>query len=61
MGMAYNFEVKAIATLYGYVEADSKEEAIQRIKDMNVDYMDITDENLGDVDMSSVKFTKTED
>ena len=47
MGMAYNFEVKAIATLYGYVEADSKEEAIQRIKDMNVDYMDITDENLG--------------
>lgn len=59
--MSYDFEVKAIATLYGYVEADSKEEAIQRIKDMNADYMDITDENLGDMDMSSVKFTEMED
>lgn len=59
--MAFNFEVKAIATLYGYVEADSKEEAIQRIKDMNVDYMDVTDEHLGDMDMSSVKLTKMED
>lgn len=59
--MAYSFEVKAIATLYGYVEADSKEEAIQRIKDMDVEYMDITDENLGDMDMSSVKFTEMED
>ena len=36
--MAFNFEVKAIATLTGYVEADSEKEAIQRIKDMNVDY-----------------------
>lgn len=61
MGMSYDFEVKAIATLYGYVEADSKEEAIQRIKDMDVEYMDITDENLGDMDMSSVKFTEMED
>lgn len=61
MGMAYDFEVKAIATLYGYVEADSKEEAMQRIKDMNVDYMDVTDESLGDMDMSSVKLTKMED
>nr|DAE72826.1 MAG TPA: Protein of unknown function (DUF1381) [Caudoviricetes sp.] len=59
--MSYNFEVRAITTLYGYVEADSKEEAMQRIKDMNVDYMDINDENLGDMDMSSVKLTKTED
>ena len=61
MGMSYDFEVKAIATLYGYVKADSKEEAIQRIKDMDVEYMDITDENLGDMDMSSVKFTEMED
>ena len=59
--MAYNFEVKAIATLTGYVEADSKEEAIKRIKDMDVDYMDVTDECLGDMDMSSVKLTKMED
>ena len=59
--MAYNFEVKAIATLNGYVEADSEKEAIQRIKDMNVDYMDVTDEHLGDIDMSSVKLTKMED
>lgn len=59
--MSYDFEVKAITTLYGYVEADSKEEAMQRIKDMNVDYMDITDENLGDMNMSSVKLTKMED
>lgn len=59
--MSYNFEVRAITTLYGYVEADSKEEAMQRIKDMNVDYMDINDENLGDMDMSSVKLTNTED
>lgn len=59
--MSYDFEVKAIATLYGYVEADSKEEAMQRIKDMNVDYMDVTDESLGDMDMSSVKLTKMED
>ena len=59
--MSYDFEVKAIATLYGYVEADSKEEAIQRIKDKDVEYMDITDENLGDMDMSSVKFTEMED
>lgn len=61
MGMSYDFEVKAIATLYGYVEADSKEEAIQRIKDMDAEYMDITDENLGDMDTSSVKFTEMED
>ena len=61
MGMSYDFEVKAIATLYGYVEADSKEEAMQRIKDMNVDYMDVTDESLGDMDMKSVKLTKMED
>ena len=59
--MAYNFEVKAIATLTGYVEADSEKEAIQRIKDMNVEYMDVTDEHLGDIDMSSVKLTKMED
>ena len=59
--MAYNFEVKAIETLTGYVEADSEKEAIQRIKDMNVDYMDVTDEHLGDMDMSSVKLTKMED
>lgn len=59
--MAYNFEVKAIATLYGYVEADSKEEAIQRIKDKDVEYMDVTNESLGDMDMSSVKLTKMED
>ena len=52
--MSFNFEVKAIATLTGYVEADSEKEAIQRIKDMNVDYMDVTDESLGDMDMSSV-------
>lgn len=61
MGMAYNFEVKAIATLYGYVEADSKEEAIQQIKDKDVEYMDVTNESLGDMDMSSVKLTKMED
>ncbi len=61
MGMSYDFEVKAIATLYGYVEADSKEEAIQRIKDKDVEYMDVTDESLGDMDMSSVKLTKMED
>lgn len=61
MGMAYNFEVKAIATLYGYAEADSKKEAMKRIKDMDVDYMDVTDESLGDMDMSSVKLTKMED
>ena len=59
--MAYNFEVKAIATFTGYVETDSEKEAIQRIKDMNVDYMDVTDEHLGDMDMSSVKLTKMED
>lgn len=59
--MAFSFEVKAIATLTGYVEADSEKEAIQRIKDMNVDYMDVTDEHLGDMDMSSVKLTKMED
>ena len=59
--MAYNFEAKAIATLTGYVEADSEKEAIQRIKDMNVDYMDVTDEHLGDMDMSSVKLMKLED
>lgn len=59
--MAFNFEVKAIATLNGYVEADSEKEAIQRIKDMNVDYMDVTDEHLGDMDMSSVKLMKMED
>ena len=59
--MEFNFEVKAIATLYGYVEADSKEEAIQRIKDKDVEYMDVTDESLGDMDMSSVKLTKMED
>ena len=59
--MAFNFEVKEIATLTGYVEADSEKEAIQRIKDMNVDYMDVTDESLGDMDMSSVKLTKMED
>ena len=59
--MEYSFEVLAIATLTGYVEADSEKEAIQRIKDMNVDYMDVTDEHLGDMDMSSVKLTKMED
>ena len=59
--MAYNFEVKAMTTLTGYVDADSEKEAIQRIKDMNVDYMDVTDEHLGDIDMSSVKLTKMED
>lgn len=61
MDMSYDFEVKAIATLYGYVEADSKEEAIQQIKNMDVEYMDVTDESLGDMDMSSVKLTKMED
>lgn len=30
--MEFNFEVKAIATLIGYVEADSKKEAMQHIK-----------------------------
>lgn len=59
--MEFDFEVKAIATLYGYVKADSKEEAIQRIKDKDVEYMDVTDESLGDMDMSSVKLTKMED
>lgn len=59
--MAYNFEVKAIATLTGYVEADSKKEAMQRIKNMDVEYMDVTDESLGNMDMSSVKLTKMED
>ncbi|MBU9894888.1 hypothetical protein KSW27_01290 [Holdemanella biformis] len=59
--MEFNFEVKAIATLYGYVEADSKKEAMQRIKDMDVEHMDVTDESLGDMDMSSVKLTKMED
>lgn len=59
--MEYSFEVLAIATLTGYVEADSEKEAIQRIKDMNVDYMDVTDEHLGDMDMSSVKLIKMED
>ncbi len=61
MSMEFDFEVKAIATLYGYVKADSKEEAMQRIKDMDVEYMDINDEHLGDMDMSSVKLTKAED
>lgn len=59
--MEFNFEIKAIATLYGYVEADSKKEAMQRIKDMDVEHMDVTDESLGDMDMSSVKLTKMED
>jgi len=59
--MAYNFEVKAIATLTGYVEANSKKEAMKRIKDMDVEHMDVTDERLGDMDMSSVKLTKMED
>lgn len=59
--MEFNFEVKAIATLYGYVEANSKEAAMQRIKDMDVEHMDVTDESLGDMDMSSVKLTKMED
>lgn len=59
--MSFDFEVKAIATLYGYVEADSKKEAIQRIKVKDVEYMDVTDESLGDMDMSSVKLTKMED
>lgn len=59
--MEFDFEVKAIATLYGYVKADSKEEAIQRIKDKDAEYMDVTDESLGDMDMSSVKLTKMED
>ncbi len=59
--MEFNFEVKAIATLYGYVEADSKKEAMQRIKDMDVEHMDVTDESLGDMDMSSVKLTRMED
>ena len=59
--MEFNFEVKTIATLYGYVEADSKKEAMQRIKDMDVEHMDVTDESLGDMDMSSVKLTKMED
>ena len=36
--MAYNFEVKAIATLYGYVEADSKEELEKKLK--SIDYTD---------------------
>lgn len=59
--MEFNFEVKAIATLYGYVEADSKKEAMKRIRDMDVEHMDVTDNNLGDMDMSSVKLTKMED
>lgn len=59
--MEFNFEVKAIATLIGYVEADSKKEAMQRIRDMDVEHMDVTDNNLGDMDMSSVKLTKMED
>lgn len=59
--MEFNFEVKAIATLIGYVVADSKKKAMQRIKNMDVEHMDVTDENLGDMDMSSVKLTKMED
>lgn len=59
--MEFNFEVKAIATLIGYVEADSKKDAMQHIKNMDVEHMDVTDENLGDMDMSSVKLTKMED
>lgn len=59
--MEFNFEVKAIATLYGYVEANSKKETMKRIKDMDVEHMDVTDESLGDMDMSSVKLTKMED
>lgn len=59
--MEFNFEVKAIATLYGYVEANSKKEAMKCIKDMDVEHMDVTDESLGDMDMSSVKLTKMED
>lgn len=59
--MEFNFEVKAIATLYGYVEADSKKEAMKRIRDMDVEHMDVTDNNLGDMDMSSVKLTKMDD
>lgn len=59
--MAFNFEVKAIATLTGYVEADSEKEAMKRIRDMDVEHMDVTDNNLGDMDMSSVKLTKMED
>lgn len=59
--MEFNFEVKAIATLIGYVEANSKKEAMKRIKDMDVEHMDVTDERLGDMDMSSVKLTKMED
>lgn len=59
--MEYSFEVLAIATLTGYVEADSKKEAMKRIRDMDVEHMDVTDNNLGDMDMSSVKLTKMED
>ena len=59
--MEFNFEVKAIATLYGYVEANSKKEAMKRIKDMDVEHMDVADESLGNMDMSSVKLTKMED
>ena len=59
--MEFNFEFKAIATLTGYVEADSEKEAMKRIRDMDVEHMDVTDNNLGDMDMSSVKLTKMED
>ena len=34
---------------------------MKRIKDMDVEHMDVTDESLGDMDMSSVKLTKMED
>lgn len=38
-----------------------KKEAMQRIRDMDVEHMDVTDNNLGDMDMLSVKLTKMED
>lgn len=45
MSKYYNFKAKAGCFIKGYVVADSKEEAIQKIKNGDVD--DITDTELG--------------
>lgn len=57
MGMAYNFEVKAIATLYGYVEADSKEEALRKIKDNDYDDVELVDDemNINSIDKYDIE------
>lgn len=55
--MAYNFEVKAIATLYGYVEADSKEEALRKIKDNDYDDVELVDDemNINSIDKYDIE------